>query len=73
MAITRKTTIKFGTNDGKEHDVSYTLQDGKDDYELWKEIPGNEEKTREDYAIFKTGNGGSIVISAEVIEEAIEG
>ena len=73
MPIKRQTTILFKTNDEKEYPVKYTVEDGKDDYELWKELPGNEEKTREDYSEFKTGGGGSIIVSAEVFEEAIEG
>lgn len=70
--IRREQTIKFKTNTGETFDAAFTVDDGKTDFELWLEIPGNENKTKEDYAKFKTGEAGAVITSAEVTEKIIE-
>lgn len=71
-----KVTLGFKLDNGTElPPASFEVENGKSAYEIWKEIPGNEDKTEEDFLESLQGppGEGATITEVTVTSEVIDG
>lgn len=66
MSRIKEYTLLFRTNDERVFPVKYQVRDGKNAYEVWKDLPGNKNKSEEDYLLYIRGPKGNYVTSVSV-------
>lgn len=62
MSKKRTITLNFKTKNGGVIPAAFDVYDGKSAFDLWKELPGNANKTEVEYFQSLKGNRGDSIV-----------
>lgn len=68
MADKKVYNLTFVSSDGERFPVSFEVVNGKDAFEVWRDIPGNEQRTLEEYQKYIRGDLSDIPVAVTVTE-----